>query len=147
MIDGERGNRPHILSQEELLNQAVSILVPFKINEQLADKNNFMRMLLKVVFIGSPKLNQICPPTFAKCLLHGGNYKYLPILLDLRREANITAIYSGRYESLCLLESAICLFISRHGCSKRCVITIWVKTAFSHFRFSNIHVYVIHVLF
>ena len=27
VIDGERGNRPHILSQEELLNQAVSVLV------------------------------------------------------------------------------------------------------------------------
>ena len=25
VIDGERGNRPHILSQEELLNQAVSV--------------------------------------------------------------------------------------------------------------------------
>ena len=32
VIDGERGNRPHILSQEELLNQAVCLLLAFLTN-------------------------------------------------------------------------------------------------------------------
>lgn len=73
-LDGERGNRPHIMSREEIIRDAVSFISVYTI---FASYNFFFFNFIKQILEVQPKSTSECPPGTRLCAYWSQQYRCL----------------------------------------------------------------------